>query len=69
MDAEGRWVAQALATAPLLVTIRAGRVQLEDGYHRLGVACHLFRELEVPVLCAEVPGLPVNGPQGHEKPL
>lgn len=70
-----RWIrscggaGRALASAPVLATLRSGRVQLEDGYHRLGVACHLFREFEVPVLCAVVPGMPVSGRQGPQKAL
>lgn len=42
----------ALKRSPLLVTIRNGKVTLEDGYHRLGLAAFKFGAKTVTALCA-----------------
>ncbi len=48
----------ALARSPLLVTIRDGRVAIEDGYHRLGLAAHRYGMTHVLSLCAVVSSAP-----------
>ena len=46
----------ALQKSPMLVTLRDGRIKMEDGYHRLGVAVFEFGALQVRAICAEVDG-------------
>jgi hypothetical protein len=47
-------IEQALATSPLLVTLRAGVLQIEDGYHRLGVAVFVHGATTVRALCSDM---------------
>lgn len=42
----------ALHQSPLLITLREGKVKIEDGYHRLGVAVFCFGQSTVKALCA-----------------
>ncbi len=45
----------ALMQSPILATIRGGRLHIEDGFHRLGVAVFDFGAAHVRVLCAAMP--------------
>jgi hypothetical protein len=47
-------VEKALLAAPLLVTLRDGKVTIEDGYHRLGVAVILHDARFVRALCSDM---------------
>ena len=51
-------VRNALHKSPLLITLRNGKVKIEDGYHRLGVAIFCYGAHTVKALCAECPTQP-----------
>ena len=48
-------IERALRESPLLLTLRNGKVTLEDGWHRLGIAVFEGGLTQVPALCAALP--------------
>lgn len=45
-------VAKALCQSPILITLHNGKVRIEDGYHRLGVAVFCYGVQSVKALVA-----------------
>lgn len=53
-------VSNALHKSPLLITLRNGMVNIEDGYHRLGVAIFCHGVESVKALCASYPAVTMD---------
>lgn len=52
-------VCHALDRSPLLITLRNGRIDIQDGYHRLGMAFFGYGVKTVKSLCALHPTSPM----------
>ena len=56
IDAAGG-IGKALTSCPLLATWRAGKLHVEDGWHRLGSAVFWHHRTTVRIICADLPSL------------
>lgn len=60
---EAGGIEKALNQSPILVTMKSGKVKIEDGYHRLGIAFFNHEATSIRALCAQIKKQPEEAPE------